>query len=279
MYSFFVMVVTVEAAVEQPQRRKVIRLPRKIKAVVESSQFKANAFTVDISEAGAALMTTKKYLHPTEELNVKLFSPYEVTTLKAKVKHVKNYDQKTVLAVEFINVSEEQKKALIRHMFCPTESWLLSHKQEKIKQASLLSELFRLLKAAGSVFLRTKVSHRLAPRYNKNKGAFIQVVVQDITIPGRLNDITYGGLSFYSRRTKRFADKLVIVFPETNLQLTAKLKWKKGFLFSQLNGVEFATPLSAGQIKRILTKSPYLRQGGSAATSLKQLAPERQNQK
>lgn len=115
-------------------------------------------------------------------------------------------------------------------MFCPPDSWLALPQNNKAKQARLITELFTYFKAAVSVFSRLKGSRRLTPRYHSLRGIVIQIAVEDKTVSGRLNDLNYQGLSFIVRRQK-LPKKLLLVFPEINLQLIGELKWIKEFTF------------------------------------------------
>jgi cellulose synthase (UDP-forming) len=120
-YNLILLSAAIAAAFEHQQRRKYARIVLRLPAMVERSWGRTVECELnDLSLSGAALNLTGDEFKQSEELNLILSLGEESLPLPARVVSTKA----GILRLEFVSLSPEQERFLVRVLFCRADTWV-----------------------------------------------------------------------------------------------------------------------------------------------------------
>ena len=206
-YNMLILGSAILAALERPQRRRLIRLSRRIKVELRLKDGRTfHLYTKDISETGLSAVATEPLEIDDPEVSLSLISDYgEVTHLKGRVMRNDRKGDGTIhIGISFVNVDEESYRGIIRQMYSPPNSWEGLHRAKSGIFPSMKSLILSPLRA----FLRERVLKRFSPRVPLSLPC--RVETPSGAIEGRTVDISYTGMSIRLDKGIDPGDKIMV---------------------------------------------------------------------
>jgi cellulose synthase (UDP-forming) len=145
MWSGFNLILLVAALLvgfEQPQIRTSHRLQRHLPVIITSNNLTIMGETVNISETGS-LISLESWPNLPDEVQIEVIGDFSArVTVTARVARLSPInDQETHLAVDFINLSREQKDALVMVMYSDVREWYSQNRENTDKPIASLGFL------------------------------------------------------------------------------------------------------------------------------------------
>jgi cellulose synthase (UDP-forming) len=138
-FNLLLVVAACLAAFEQPQLRRAHRLPRKITAIIHSDDRSWTGQTVNVSESGA-LVLLDTWPNIPDQVRVELVGDFGARALldAEVVRGIATDKLQTLLAIDFINVSQTQLDDLTVVVYSDVQEW---YSQKRIEVDKPLASL------------------------------------------------------------------------------------------------------------------------------------------
>jgi cellulose synthase (UDP-forming) len=191
VFNSLLLLVAVALTLQRPQRRRLLRLRRRIACSLKGRAELAQGYTLDISEEGASVcLQTLGFFFKHPEVELTLRASYgESTTVKARLLRQEPTREGMVLALKFTPYETQTKHALLRQMFSPPESWA---QDEPPGASAPLLDILLPLKGLLRAFRGGRTLQRLYPRVELRSpcslrlrdGAMLQCMSRDVSYSG-----------------------------------------------------------------------------------------------
>ncbi|MGW8272482.1 MAG: glycosyltransferase [Thermodesulfovibrionales bacterium] len=190
-YNAFLLLVVFVSSIEQPQRRRMFRLNRRIPCLIRGDGKEARGYTVDISEGGVAISLDHEFyfLHPGVELELR-GGHGETTRVAATVLRQERHNGGFIMALKFRDVAEDTYQSIIRQMYSPLDSW----SENGGKSSTVLKDAALPLIGVIRRSRAEKALRRLHPRVPVRRECSL-VLDGRIDIRCHTVDVSYAGLS------------------------------------------------------------------------------------
>lgn len=190
-YNAFLLLVVLVSAIEQPQRRGMFRLNRRIPCIIRGGGKEAWGHTIDISEGGVAVNLEHEFHFLDPGVEVELRGGHgETTRLAATVLRQESHSGGIVIALKFRDLGENDSRAVIRQMFSPVDSWTENGGRSSTVFKDATLPLLGVIRRSR----RGKTLRRLHPRVPIRRECSL-LVDGRIDIRGHTVDVSYSGLS------------------------------------------------------------------------------------
>lgn len=229
-YNALLLVAALVSAAERPQRRKHLRLKRKIPCEIEPLDKKLTCVTTDISEGGISVRLDSPAFFQEKIVRVRLTSVYgEVTTVKGEVIREDTLPSGDItLGISFLNVDDAARQSLIRQMYSPEDSWSEEHGDGS--SVKIIKNLLLLVSALARSFVREKLLKRVSPRFSTRFPCEINIA--GVSFGGATRNVSATGLAAEVEGINELPPSLVVSLNAggESIVLAGKLVWqvKKG---------------------------------------------------
>ena len=207
-YNLVVVIFGVLLLRRVPQNRHSPRIARQHSCVLQWSAGEAEGTLRDLSETGACLVLETPAPLP-ETLEATITSKEgRAVTLRSRLIRSEYRNGQVVVALHFLDRSEEQHRRVIELMFSAPDSWNVDH--ERTMSAS--EHVRRLIGSLHEVYSRRMVLRRRSPRFPCD----FTVVIRSQDGPelaGRIVDMSHSGMRVRvpAHRTWRDNDRLQVL--------------------------------------------------------------------
>ncbi|MEJ2191624.1 MAG: glycosyltransferase [Nitrospirota bacterium] len=184
------------AALEKPQRRRLLRLHRRIPCVVAGKHGEVGGETRDLSEQGVSVRLGGGLHFREPSVLVELRSSYgEVTRVKGLLRRQEQVEEGLEVGIEFRDVDEETSRSLVRQMYSPTESW----QEPEGAPGGFLQDLRVLGRALWRPWKKDRAARRLHPRQPLVRPCTLTTAEGAEPLPARTLDVSRTGLALRLR--------------------------------------------------------------------------------
>jgi cellulose synthase (UDP-forming) len=175
---------------QPPQHRQAPRVEREYPCRLQLPGMHAEGTSIDLSETGMSLrLTTAQPLPPA--FDVAITAPHGGrVTVHCRLVRSELREGRSVVAVRFVDRTDEQHRRLIELMFCAPGAWDAEH---GLVMASG-EHLARILGSLKAVFSRRQALRRLAPRFSCDL-ASILILPDRRQVSARAIDISHAGIA------------------------------------------------------------------------------------
>jgi cellulose synthase (UDP-forming) len=175
---------------QPPQHRQAPRVEREYPCALQLPGMHAEGTSVDLSETGMSLrLATAQPLPPAFDVAINPAHGRRVT-VHCRLVRSELRDGRSVVAVRFVDRTDEQHRRLIELMFCAPDAWDAEH---GLVMAS--GEHFtRVLGSLKAVFSRRQTLRRLAPRFSCDLAAVL-IPPDRRQLSARAIDISHAGVA------------------------------------------------------------------------------------
>ena len=180
----------------RPHRRSAVRLARRYRCQLAWNGARAEAETVDLSETGLSFVLAPVRALPSF-MDVTITGP-EGRTLTVRSRLIRcdvDSQARVSAAVDFVERTEDQHRALVEFMFSAPNSWAGQH--GLIMGAP--EHLGRILRSVAAVFSPPRLLRRLAPRFRCGLEALL-LPADGHELSAAVTDISERGASLRLRR-------------------------------------------------------------------------------
>lgn len=131
IFNLVMVLASVIVALEQPQMRVAHRLQRKLQVDLRSGNQHLQGRTIDISESGACL-ALNSWPNLPDLVELTIHGDFDAKVqLEAEVLRVKPVsDERVMVSVKFVNLTDEQKDNLVLVLFSDVEEWYSQQRVE-----------------------------------------------------------------------------------------------------------------------------------------------------
>jgi cellulose synthase (UDP-forming) len=197
VYNLIILIAAISVAKERKQVRRAPRLSRMFNGSLryewtgpQSVEESLPCVTVDISETGASLRLMRPSPLPSKvALCLMGNSGKEVLLPGNLTRNDRLPTGEASIGMVFTNLTEENRRALIRLMFGHPRVW----SETSSTFANVPKSVFYLLTAPLRTFIREKILQRFSPRIPRVLAC--QVLIAERFYPGMTHDVSAGGMS------------------------------------------------------------------------------------
>jgi cellulose synthase (UDP-forming) len=245
-YNALILLIALLSARERPQRRRLIRLRRRIACNLFYLDKRVGGHTTDISEAGCSLALSQPIALNEPEIKLELISNYgEITKLKGRVvRYDRDEKGEFNLGIKFVELDEATRQGIIRQMYSPTDSWQYDHLPPK----GMWKGLFIFLFSPWRIFIKDKVLRRISPRFDISLACKIMFGKESLN--GVARNISITGMTIQLKGNPKLPPKMDVILTRGNsgIMLPVKLVWQKQDKKMINCGVEILAPFQGEYI-------------------------------
>jgi cellulose synthase (UDP-forming) len=189
LFNILILFIAILSCLERPQRRRLLRLRRRIKCELQGSGKRAIGYTTDISEEGTSVRLEEEFFFPEPQVDIELKSSYgEITRIKAVILRQEKDKEGIIIGMRFKDIDEDTYHSLVRQMYSPPESWV----EEKTKRNLARDMMFPILGIIRP-WRKGRDLKRLYPRLSLQKACYF--IVDGERFSCSTIDVSYSGLS------------------------------------------------------------------------------------
>jgi cellulose synthase (UDP-forming) len=175
---------------QPPQHRQAPRVEREYPCRLQLAGMHVEGTSIDLSETGMSLrLTTAQPLPPAFDVAITAAHGVRVT-VHCRLVRSELREGRSVVAVRFVDRTDEQHRRLIELMFCAPDAWDAEH---GLVMASG-EHLTRILGSLKAVFSRRQALRRLAPRFSCDL-ASVLILPDRRQVSARAIDISHAGIA------------------------------------------------------------------------------------